>query len=135
MVEATPDWATVRSTLTEAAKAAAPRGLLEQCETLRAITASRNKPTTPVVSRLQTLLVEEANPTACTQGPYGLRQVFAHSSKKKTGFAPPRLAWRMRSANPTVPLIPGGGNGQIDGTSRVAENSNRNRVGSTEQSG
>jgi hypothetical protein len=134
MVKATPDWATVRSAPTEAAKAAAPRGFLEQCETLRAITAGRNKQTTPVVSRLQTLLAEEARCPACTQGPYPLRQVFADSSKKKTGFAPPRLAWRMRSANPTVRLL-SAGDGQIDGTSRVAENSNRNRVGSMEQSG
>jgi hypothetical protein len=47
---------------------------------------------------------------------------------------PLRLALeRMRSANPTKSLLPSG-DGQIDGTSRVAENSNRNRVGSMEQS-
>ena len=45
----------------EAAKASAPRGLLELCKTLRAITTSRRARITPVVSRLQTLRAEEAD--------------------------------------------------------------------------
>jgi predicted nucleic acid-binding Zn ribbon protein len=77
------------------AKASAPRGFLEHCETLRAITAGRSARTTPVVSRLQTLRAEEAHRPARAQGPYPIRQVLSVSSKKTTGFAPPRLAWRM----------------------------------------
>src|ERR1700731_1075789 len=48
---------------------------------------------------------------------------------------PVRLALeRIRSANRTKGLLPAG-DGQIDRTSRIAENSNGNRVGSMEQSG
>jgi len=55
-------------------------------------------------------------------------------NKKNTGFGPPRLTWRMWSANPAVELFPVG-DSQIDGTSSVAESGDRNGVGSMEQSG
>jgi len=68
--------------------------------------------------------------------PRGFRQVFLQiPARMKTGFAPPRLAWRMGSANPAVCLLRPVRDGQIDGTFRQAENNEPNRVGSMEQSG
>jgi hypothetical protein len=82
--------------LTEAAKASAPRGFLEHCETLRAITTGRSARVPPrLLADSRPYVWRKRTAPHAPQGHIRFDRCCADSSKKKTGFAPPRLAWRM----------------------------------------